>query len=107
MPGESGYDHAKTLWGHVVAGHDAQGNQILVAALWGGEVSNDHRPYYEAAFTQSLTGELHLVRVRHYWWDFAGLEGGVLTWLGAVAGILGGIACWTAYEVWSWRSRRR
>ena len=57
VEGEPGYTLAKELWGHVALGRNAQGADLVVAALAGGEVSNDHHSYYEAAFAGSSTGE--------------------------------------------------
>jgi hypothetical protein len=69
---------------------------MVVAALWGGEVSNDHHPYYEVAFTSLPTGALHLLGMRQYWFDVAGLEG-IAHWLAAFAGLIVGTASSAAY----------
>jgi hypothetical protein len=104
VAGDAGYTHAKELWGHVAIGRDARGSDVVLAALWSGEVSNDHHAYYEAAFDR-VGGELRLRRVRHYWFDVAGLEGGLANWLGAFAGALVGAAAPIAYVGW-WLNRR-
>jgi hypothetical protein len=96
--GEPGYVHAKELWGHVAVGRNAQGTEIVVAALNGGEASNDHYPYYEAAFAASPSGELSPLRIRRYWFDVAGLEG-IAHWLGALAGGLVGTIWSAAYII--------
>jgi len=96
VEGESGYPHAKELWGHGAIGRNVQGAEMVVAALWGGEVSDDHHPYYEAAFASSPTGELKPLSVRQYWFDFAGLEG-IAHWLAAFAGCIVGVIWSVAY----------
>jgi hypothetical protein len=89
--GQPGYARAKELWGHVAIGRDAHGSELIVAALWGGEVSNDHYPFYEGVFESLPTGALHVRDVRQYWFDFAGLEG-LAHWLAAFAGLMVGAA---------------
>jgi hypothetical protein len=59
-----------------------------VAALIGGEASNDHHPYYEVVAEPTQAGGLKIKRLRFYWWDLAGLEG-MAHW---IAGILATIA---------------
>jgi hypothetical protein len=94
--GQPGYTHAKELWGHIAIGRDARGAQIVVAALWGGEVSNDHHPYYEVAFRSAPTGALQLFEHHQYWFDVAGLEG-IAQWLAAFGGLAVGTALSAAY----------
>ena len=102
-PGQPGYTHAKELWGHVAIGRDARGSELIVASLWGGEVSNDHHPYYEVAFESPPRGALQILAMRQYWFDFAGLEG-IAHWLAAFAGLIVGVASSAAYL--SRRNRR-
>lgn len=81
--GETGYTHAKELWGHMAVAQNTQGMEIVVAALDVGEVSNDHHPYYEAAFTSSYeaaftsspTGELTPLEIRRYGSMWLALKG--------------------------------
>jgi hypothetical protein len=61
VAGQPGYTHAKELWGHVAIGRNTNGVQVVAAALPGGEVSNDHHPYYEVAFATSPAGALELL----------------------------------------------
>jgi hypothetical protein len=89
LEGRPGCKHAKELWGHVAIGRTTNGVQMITAALWGGEVSNVHHPYYEVAFANSPTGALELLDLRQYWFDFAGVEG-IAHWLGAFAGLIVG-----------------
>ena len=105
LAGQAGYTHAKELWGHVAIGRNADGGQMVVAALWGGEVSNDHHPYYEVAFASLPTGALQPLGMRQYWFDFAGLEG-IAQWFGAFGGLIVGTALSLAYLVRQNRARR-
>ncbi len=73
--GDPGYAYAKELHGHFALGRNRAGVLLLAAALAGGEVSNDHYPYYEAVFSVSTGRTVTLLRTRHYWYDVAGLEG--------------------------------
>ena len=82
--GDPGYPNAGRLQGHIAVGRNSCGQPIVLAALNGSEASNDHYPYYEAAFDVSPRGELVLSRLRFYWFDFAGIEG-LLGCLTAVA----------------------
>lgn len=81
--GDPGYERATELEGHVVIGKDQSGKEIVVAALVGGEVSNDHRPYYEVVAEQVSDGKVTIKRSRFYWWDLAGGEG-LAHWLGGI-----------------------
>jgi hypothetical protein len=102
--GEAGYTHAKSLGGHVAMGRDRQGRERIVAALFGGEASNDHHPYYEAAFERTSDGRLRLLGVRRYWFDVAGLEG-FAHWLGAIVGAIIGVVISCAF-LFGWRAPR-
>jgi hypothetical protein len=77
-------------------------------ACLGGEVSNDHHAYYEAAFAISPTGELRLLKWRRYYYDFAGLEG-IAHWLAALAGGMAAVIAWTitAAVRLAWRAASR
>jgi hypothetical protein len=86
-------------------GVDTQNRQTVLAAVWGGEVSNDHHAYYEAAFARAPTGKLMLLGVRRYWFDFAGLEGAA-HWLGALGGGLIGVAC-SLVSLFGWLPTRK
>jgi hypothetical protein len=104
IEGERGYTHAKELWGHVAVGRTTDRSQIVAAALWGGEASNDHHPYYEATFLMSPAGELSMSGMRQYWFDVAGLEG-VAHLLGGAVGCIAGVV-WSAACLLRRNSRR-
>jgi hypothetical protein len=50
--GEPGYGDAKTLSGIVVEALGRDGRPLLFVGVRGGEVSNDHHPYYEFLFAR-------------------------------------------------------
>ena len=104
LAGQPGYTHAKELWGHVAIGRNTNGVQTVAAALWGGEVSNDHHPYYEVAFANSPAGALELLALRQYWFDFAGVEG-IAHWLAGLAGLIVGTVSSAAY-LFRWSRKR-
>ena len=60
---------------HVAEGRGADGQPVVLAAVFGPELSNDHYPYYEVAAAVEPDGRLRPVRVVHYYFDVAGLEG--------------------------------
>ena len=60
---------------HVVVGRGADGQPVVLAAVFGPELSNDHYPYYEVTAAVEPDGRLRPVRVVHYRFDVAGLEG--------------------------------
>lgn len=106
VAGEPQYQYAKTIWGNVAIGRTKAGGELVLAAVWAGEVSNDHHPYYEAKFARTDTGQLTLLGARRYWWDFAGVEG-IAHWLGGVAGAIAGVACSLAFLLLRTAGRRR
>jgi hypothetical protein len=83
--GTAGYGHAKDLRGLLVSGTSRSGERLLAVGLTGGELSNDHYPYYEALFRVGAEGSLRPISWMHYRYDAAGVEGfghiagGVLT----------------------------
>lgn len=82
--GDPGYEHAAELQGHVAVGKGQDGRVLYVAALVGGEVSNDHRPYYEVVAEPTGTDRVTIRRYSFYWWDLAGAEG-LAHWFGGIA----------------------
>jgi hypothetical protein len=54
--GEPGYPDAKKLSGIVVEALGRDGRPLLFVGVCGGEVSNDHHPYYEFLFTIDSPG---------------------------------------------------
>jgi hypothetical protein len=59
----------------VAEGWGTDGTRVVLAAVFGPEPSNDHRPYYEVAAAVETDGRLRPLRVTHYRYDVAGLEG--------------------------------
>jgi hypothetical protein len=102
--GNPGYGQATDLQGHIAAGKDHNGRDIYVAALVGGEVSNDHLPYYEMVAAPVGSDRVTITRFRFYWWDRAGLEG-FAHWFGGIAGVTVVIVVWFLVSVWLSASR--
>lgn len=72
----AGYDSSADLHGIVVEATDKEGNRCLLAGFRGGQLSNDHYPYYELFFQQEQgTRTWRLIHHQHYFYDAAGLEG--------------------------------
>lgn len=100
------YPYATQVVGHLALGRDVSGQRVLVAALHGGQVSNDHYPYYEMSFVVLPDGALRTRTARRYWNDYAGVEG-LAHWLGAFAGLAVGVGVWTIALILTFFSRRR
>jgi hypothetical protein len=76
-----GYNSIKGLRGVMIEGTDADGKKILVVAASGGEVSNDHYPFYEATFSSEAgSTDLTWTGGQRFFYDIAGIEG--LEWYG-------------------------
>jgi hypothetical protein len=74
--GETGYDHARDLRGVVIEAEGSDGSPLVFAGVQGGEVSNDHHPYYEFLFSgPDPAGALKLLSVQQFYFDVAGIEG--------------------------------
>lgn len=71
-----GYDSAARLEGIAVDATDKAGNRIVILGLTGGQLSNDHYPYYELVFRgQKAAAELSFARGQRFFYDAAGMEG--------------------------------
>ena len=71
---EPGYDGNKRLGGIVASGRSATGQPLLAVGLEGGQVSDDHYPYYELRV--STEGSMpRVVRRSVFFHDVAGIEG--------------------------------
>lgn len=95
VSGEPGYPQATELRGVVAEAVDGDGQSLVVAALVGGEASNDHHPYYYARLRRTPSG-LVIESFHRYWYDVAGIEGfghAGFAWLGVLATALFWIAC--------------
>jgi hypothetical protein len=74
--GESGYAYAKELSGVVVEALGSDGRPLVFAGVRGGQVSNDHYPFYEFLFERdSPGGQLKLLSSERFYFDTAGYEG--------------------------------
>ncbi len=88
--GSSGYDSAKDLWGRIYEIEANSGENLLLIAVSGYEVSNDHFPYYEFLFSIANHGEKpRLLSLTHFYYDCCGIEGLEWWWLTPAFWILG------------------
>ena len=90
LPGSPQYPDPAKLHGSLAQATTRAGNRILLAALTGGQASNDHYPYYEGVFALDTGNHLSLQRLHFYYWDFAGLEG-IAHWYAGAATVLAGL----------------
>jgi hypothetical protein len=108
---ENGYHSEDDLAGIVVDATDKSGARLVILALTGGSVSNDHRPYYELVFTGGTS--LSLKREQHFFYDVAGIEG--MEWYVfllplSFLSIMGGFVLLTLWKffqrlAWDWRQK--
>jgi hypothetical protein len=71
-----GYQSHTDLSGIAVDGRDSQGRRLLFLSFTGGQLSNDHYPYYEMFFREPpAASAFTLVRSQHYFYDASGMEG--------------------------------
>jgi hypothetical protein len=73
--GEPGYNDAKDLRGVVVQARGDDGVPLVFIGARGGQVSNDHYPYYEFLFAWPFGGEPRLLSSQQFYYDVAGIEG--------------------------------
>jgi len=77
-PGEVGYETAQLLSGIVIEAEGRRGEHLLLIAVAGNQVSNDHYPYYEFLFLMPQGGEPRLLACDRWFYDNAGVE--FLSW---------------------------
>ncbi len=106
LSGSSEYPNPGKLHGHLVLATTRAGTRIALAALTGGEASNDHYPYYEATFGLGAANRPSLERLHFYYWDFAGLEG-IAHWLAGVTSVFLAVILWLVFGVGLLIVRRR
>ncbi|MFC1762663.1 hypothetical protein ACFL6U_11355 [Planctomycetota bacterium] len=82
IDGAQEYDEAKLLRGIVIEALGKNQQRYTFIGVRGGQISNDHYPYYEFLFEPGeLTGKLKQLSHIQYFYDVAGLEW--LEWYGA------------------------
>jgi hypothetical protein len=103
---EKGYHSTNFLRGIVVEALDRSGSRLVFLCLEGGQVSNDHYPYYETVFKRrDGSPELSFVRGQRFFYDVAGMEGA--EWYSiwpflSVFGVIAGFVLFTiARGIWS------
>jgi hypothetical protein len=71
-----GYHNARALSGAVIRAIGPGGVRLLFIGVRGGEVSNDHYPYYEFLFKEPPAGgKPELLSFQRFFFDVAGVEG--------------------------------
>jgi hypothetical protein len=72
-----GYNSSAALWGIAVdAIGTSPGERLVFLCVQGGQLSNDHYPYYELLFRgKPDSSQLTFVRGQRYFYDAAGMEG--------------------------------
>ena len=86
LSGQQGYDRAKELGALVLEARGIDGQDYLFGAARGGEVSNDHYPYYELLSSMSGRGNRPvLLSHNRFYYDVAGYEG--LEWPAVCLGL--------------------
>ena len=75
-PGTPRYESAGMLSAIVIEAESGDGGHLLLVAVAGGQVSNDHYPYYEFLFAMpDGPGKPHLLSCKRWFYDNAGVEG--------------------------------
>jgi hypothetical protein len=70
--GEPGYPYGRRFVGVVAVGELTTSGKVVFASFEGGEVSNDHRAFYEVLVRPGA--EPALISARRYFGDVAGIE---------------------------------
>jgi len=70
-----GYDSGAELRGIIVGFSGPSGENRLLLALRGGQVSNDHYPFYEVLIEGANPLSFHVLHSQMFYFDVAGLEG--------------------------------
>lgn len=106
--GEPGYGDARKLDGVVVEGVGRDGRPLIFVGVRGGEVSNDHHPYYEFLFARdSPDGRPRLLSFQRFYYDVAGIEGAEWPVFFPVLAFLSLIPTIPIQGFLVWRGRRR
>lgn len=71
-----GYTHTTPYRGVMIDARNEKGERMVFLGLCGGEVSNDHRPYYELLYTAPPGSKKHaFVSGQRFFFDIAHIEG--------------------------------
>jgi hypothetical protein len=92
VPSDDGYDGNRGLGGIVATGQSLDGEPVIAVGFSGGQVSNDHHPYYELRLSVAEHA-VHVLRRSVFFFDVAGVEG--LEWRQAfIGGSILGLTAW-------------
>jgi hypothetical protein len=97
--GHPGYRDARELkYGYMFLGTTTSGRRVLIVATHGGQVSNDHYPYYEASFELEPSGGLRLLEYTKFYYDNAGVEGCNAVFFSMAVCVVLSVACLMVYR---------
>ena len=72
---QTNYHKADYLKGLIAEIKSKQNEDMVIMCLRGGQVENDHYPYYELVFIKNSKNKFELVNSQMFYFDIAGLEG--------------------------------
>lgn len=107
--GESGWDTTGQLNGIVTEFITKDKTQYIYASLHGGQVENDHFPFYEFLFIK-VGNNYKLIKEHRYYTDIAGIEGldypniapifsSILTVLGLFISVIIALVTWVVNTI--------
>lgn len=73
-PGEGNWDTSRNLRGEIIEFITEDSVKYYYSGLSGGQVANDHFPFYEFLFTEK-GGQIRLEKKNKHFYDVAGIEG--------------------------------
>ena len=101
VDGEPGYPYARRLNGYAAVGRAHSGGLLVVLALNGSEVSNDHYPVFDFAYSCKDVGNpCRLIKKNFYFEDIAGIEGFRWYWASFLAFVLGIGLAGVVFALW-------
>ena len=103
---EEGYNGSDLLSGVVIDALSRSGQRLVFVGLTGRQLSNDHYPYYEMAFTGSAESSgLSYIGGQRFFYDVAGIEGAEWHLIWPFLALIGVIAAFVVVTVFMliWR----
>lgn len=106
--GGDGYDSNGVVHGFVIELTGENDQSLVFAGLQGGQVSNDHYPFYEFLFQKA--GDVYQLKRKHrFYTDLAGLEGmeyaNLAPFLSIFILLIGALVWLIAWIIWRWKNR--
>ncbi len=101
------------LSGMVTEFRTTRDSEFLIVTLQGGQVANDHYPFYEFLFLKEVNG-YKLIKRQKFYVDFAGIEGKefsllipVYSFVISIGGIIGAILIAVTLKILRYSKRKR